>query len=174
MSFERMNVISESLADIISRLAEQDNLDWGKDFAIIISNDAVHYGDEGWNGNNYAPFGADTAGYAQAINHEMRITSCTLCGALNPDSIRRFNEFTVQSGNFKEYKWTWCGRYSVPLGLLTGYHLAELCGDTLYGTTSGYMTSIDHPPVPVEDLGMGSTAPANLRHWVGYVGIVYK
>jgi AmmeMemoRadiSam system protein B len=174
MSFDRMKLISESLADVIFKSAKQDNLEWGRDFAIIISNDAVHYGDEDWGGNNYAPFGADTAGYTQAINHEMRITSCTLCGTLNPDSIRRFNEFTVQSGNFKEYKWTWCGRYSVPLGLLTGYNLAELFGESLYGTTTGYMTSIDHPPVPVKDLGMGSTAPASLRHWVGYVGIVYK
>ena len=164
----------ESIADIIYKLAKQDNLKWGKDFAIMISNDAVHYGDEDWGGKNYAPFGTDTTGYSQAINHETRITSCTLCGTLNPDSIRRFNEFTVQSGNFKEYKWTWCGRYSVPLGLLTGYQLAEMYGESLYGTTTGYMTSIDHPPVPVDDLGMGTTAPANLRHWVGYVGIVYK
>jgi len=174
MSFDRMVVISESLAQAIARITEKDNLKWGKDFAFMISNDAVHYGDEDWDGKNLAPFGTDTAGYEKAINHEMKITSCTLCGTLNPDSIKRFNEFTVQSGNFREYKWTWCGRYSVPLGLLTGYHLAELSGDSLYGTTTGYMTSIDHPPVPVEDLGMGSTAPASLRHWVGYVGIVYK
>jgi AmmeMemoRadiSam system protein B len=174
MSFDRMSLISESLAKVISGIAKKDKLEWGKDYALMISNDAVHYGDEDWGGQNLAPFGTDSAGYKQAINHEMEITSCTLCGKLNIDSIRRFNEFTVQSGDFREYKWTWCGRYSVPLGLLTGYHLAEISGDSLCGTTTGYMTSIDHPPISVEDLGMGSTAPASLRHWVGYVGVVYK
>ncbi len=174
MSFNRINRISESLAKVIALISDQHNLNWGKDFAFIISNDAVHYGDENWGGQNLAPFGTDTAGYHQAISHEMEITSCTLCGKLNPDSIKRFNELTVDTANFREYKWTWCGRYSVPLGLLTGYHLSEINGDSLRGTITGYLTSIDHPPVPVSDLGMGTTAPANLRHWVGYVGVVYK
>jgi AmmeMemoRadiSam system protein B len=174
MSFTRINQISETLSRVISSIAEQHNLKWGKDFAFIISNDAVHYGDEDWGGQNLAPFGADTAGYHQAISHETEITSCTLCGKLNPDSIKRFNELTVDTINFREYRWTWCGRYSVPLGLLTGYYLAKDNGDSLWGTKTGYLTSIDHPPVPVSDLGMGTTAPANLRHWVGYVGVVYK
>lgn len=174
MSFERIDIISRSLATAISKVAEEHRLEWGKDFAMIISNDAVHYGDEDWGGKNYAPFGADSAGYAKAIDHEMKIISSTLCGPLNPDSIRKFCDFTIQSDNYKEYKWTWCGRYSVPIGLLTGYYLAESSDKTLCGTSSGYMTSIDHPPVPVDDLGMGVTAPSSIHHWVGYVGIVYK
>lgn len=174
MSFDRIDTISRALAAAISGVANEHRLEWGKDFAMIISNDAVHYGDEDWGGKNYAMFGADSAGYSQAINHEMKIITSTLCGPLNPDSIRRFYEFTVQPDNYKEYNWTWCGRYSVPLGLLTGYYLAQSDNKPLCGTSSGYMTSIDHPPVPVDDLGMGITAPANIRHWVGYVGIVYK
>jgi AmmeMemoRadiSam system protein B len=174
MSFERMDIISRSLAAAISNIAKEHRLVWGKDFALIISNDAVHYGDQDWGGKNYAPFGADSTGYLQAINHEKTIIASTLCGHLNPDSIRKFCEYTVQPDNYKEYKWTWCGRYSVPLGLLTGYYLAELDGKSLCGTRSGYMTSIDHLPVPIDDLGMGFTAPANIHHWVGYVGIVYK
>jgi len=173
MSFKRINQISDSLARVISTIADKHNLKWGKDFAFIISNDAVHYGDADWGGQNLAPFGSDTAGYLEAISHEMEITS-TLCGKLNPDSIKRFNEFTVDTANFREYRWTWCGRYSVPLGLMTGHYLAEINGDSICGTKTGYLTSIDHPPVPVSDLGMGTTAPANLRHWVGYVGIIYK
>jgi MEMO1 family protein len=174
MSFERIDTISRSLAAAISKVAKEHRLEWGKDFAMIISNDAVHYGDEDWGGKNFAPFGADSAGYSQAINYEKTIISSTLCGPLNPDSIRKFCEFTVQSDNYKEYRWTWCGRYSVPLGLLTGYYLAGSGDKLICGTSSGYMTSIDHPSVPVDDLGMGFTAPANIHHWVGYVGIVYK
>jgi len=174
MSFQRIDNISRSLAAAIFEVTGHHRLEWGKDFSLIISNDAVHYGDEDWGGKNYAPFGADSAGYSMAINHEMKIISSTLCGPLNPDSIRKFCEFTLQPDDYKNYKWTWCGRYSVPIGLLTGYYLAEALNKPLCGTSSGYMTSIDHPPVPVDDLGMGSTAPANIHHWVGYVGIVYK
>ncbi|KPK83512.1 MAG: hypothetical protein AMS27_12630 [Bacteroides sp. SM23_62_1] len=174
MSYERMVELSDSLAAAISAAASQHHLQWGKDFSILISNDAVHYGDEDWSGNNYAPFGSDTSGYNMALAHEKEIITSTLCGSLDPDKVRKFCEFTVQKDNYKEYKWTWCGRYAVPFGLLTGYHLAVMEGIELKGSSAGYMTSIDHPLVPVVDLGMGITAPANIRHWVGYVGIVYK
>lgn len=174
MSLERIHIISIALADAISRVAKEHRLKWGKDYAMIISNDAVHYGDEDWGGKNYAPFGADSAGYSKAINHEKKIISSTLCGPLNPDSILKFCDYTLQTDNYKEYKWTWCGRYSVPLGLLTAYYLAASGDKPVCGSCAGYLTSIDHPPVPVNDLGMGVTAPANIRHWVGYVGVVYK
>lgn len=174
MSYERMLVISNTLATAISAAAEQHHLQWGKDFSMLISNDAVHYGDKDWGGSDYAPFGSDTAGYNMAIAHEKEIITSTLCGSLDTEKIRKFCEFTVQSDNYKEYKWTWCGRYAIPLGLLTGYQMAEMSGSTLKGNNAGYMTSIDHPRIPVEDLGMGITAPANIRHWVGYVGVIYK
>lgn len=41
-------------------------LEWGRDFCIVISTDAVHYGDKEWGGKNYAPYGTDSAGYAKA------------------------------------------------------------------------------------------------------------
>jgi AmmeMemoRadiSam system protein B len=174
MSYDRMLYISNALAASINTAAEEHHMQWGKDFSILISNDAVHYGDEGWGGNNYAPFGSDTAGYNMALTHEKEIITSTLCGSLDPEKIRKFCEYTVEKDNYKEYKWTWCGRYSIPFGLLTAHHLAEAGGFTVKGTSAGYLTSIDHPGIPVEDLGMGTTAPANIRHWVGYVGIVYK
>jgi AmmeMemoRadiSam system protein B len=174
MSYDRMLEISKTLASAIITATEEHHLQWGKDFSILISNDAVHYGDEDWGGNNYAPFGSDTSGYNLALMHEKEIISSTLCGSLDTEKVRKFCEYTVQKDNYKEYKWTWCGRYAIPLGLLTGYQMAEMKGFTLKGASAGYLTSIDHPGIPVEDLGMGTTAPANIRHWVGYVGVVYK
>jgi hypothetical protein len=42
------------------------------------------------------------------------------------------------------------------------------------GKVLGYATSIDTPRIRVDDLdGMGVTAPANLRHWVGYGSVGY-
>jgi len=174
MSLDRMMVISHSLAASIHDATEADRLQWGKDFSILISNDAVHYGDEGWGENNFVPFGSDTAGYNKAVTHEKNIITSALCGPLNLEKVRKFCQLIVQDEDYKEYKWRWCGRYAIPLGLLTGYQLAELESTTLTGTNAGYLTSIDHPHIPVNDLGMGITAPASMHHWVGYVGIIYK
>ena len=89
--------------------------------------------------------------------------------------INTFCKYTVEQDNYKEYKWTWCGRYSVPFGLLTAFHLNQLQGnEPLHGTPVGYATSIDHSNIKVDDLEMGVTAPANIRHWVGYAAIGYK
>ena len=82
--------------------------------------------------------------------------------------------YTIDDNNFKDYKWTWRGRYSVPFGLLTSFYLQKLFDIKLTGTLVGYATSLDHPHIPVSDIGMGVTAPANIRHWVGYPAIGYK
>jgi len=47
----------------------QKYLHRGKDIAQLISSDVVHYGDEEWDGNNYAPCGTDSkASYATSIS----------------------------------------------------------------------------------------------------------
>ena len=123
MSIERMEQIAQLLAYAIKEVAMGYHMTWGKDFAMVISNDAVHYGDDDWGGRNYAPYGADSSGYKQAVDHEKEIMDNCLTGEVNPGKIAHFVRYTVKEDNYKEYKWTWCGRYSVPFGLLTAYHL---------------------------------------------------
>ncbi len=173
-SYGVMNDIAKSLSLAIQETALRSKLEWGKDFALVISSDAVHYGDEDWGGKNYADYGVDSAGYCKAVNHEHEIMSSCLEGKILPEKIRKFTSYTVSDDDFKEYKWTWCGRYSVPFGLLTTYYLQELYGDNLKGAIVKYVTSIDHPQVPVSETRMGVTAPANNRHWVGYAAIGYR
>jgi AmmeMemoRadiSam system protein B len=174
MSYERMQEIAQPLAKEIARIAQKNHWQWGKDFAFVISTDAVHYGDEDWGGKNFAYFGADENGYRKAVEHEHKIINECLVPAINPRRIRKFTEYTVHKDNFKEYKWTWCGRYSVPFGTLTGYYLSLELNIPIKGTFIGYANSLDHPHVPVRDLNMGITAPANIHHWVGYVAIGYE
>lgn len=176
MPYTRMEELAVPLAEAIGRAASKQKWEWGKDYSIVISNDAVHYGDEDWGGRNFARFGADSAGYKQAVKYEHSIISECLTGELKPPKVKAFTEHTVQSGNFREYKWTWCGRYAVPFGLLTGYYLQHHLKETpLKGMLIGYGTSIDgRPHIPVEDIGLGVTAPARLRHWVGYASIGYR
>jgi AmmeMemoRadiSam system protein B len=174
ISYERMREAAGPLAEAILMVTRKENLSWGKDFAMVISTDAVHYGDEGWGGKNFARFGTDEKGTRKAVAYEYEIINHCLTGKINPEKIKLFTRYTVRKEDFRQYKWTWCGRYSVPFGLLTAYELQKEMGGFLTGRLLGYANSIDHEPIKVSDLGMGITAPANPRHWVGYAAIGYR
>ncbi len=175
MDFRRMQEISQELAGALFTIMKQKNLRWGEDIALLITSDAVHYGDYDWGGKNYAPFGTDIAGNAQAVSHEQEIIRTCFDGDLSEGKIASFFAFTVNPENFKEYKWTWCGRYSIPFGLLTSLYLQSLqSSNPLKGVPVAYATSISQPHIEVDDLRMGRTAIATSRHWVGYPAIGFK
>ena len=175
MNFDKMNEIAEPLAKFLSEKMKKENLRLGKEIAIVISTDAVHYGDEDWGGSNYAPYGTDSMGLVNAKYHEMGIITNCLLDEVSPEKIQKFINYTVQEDNYKEYKWTWCGRYSVPFGLLFSYELnKELKGKELFGDFIEYSSSIENPTLDVKDLNMGTTAPANDHHWVGYAAVGYE
>jgi predicted class III extradiol MEMO1 family dioxygenase len=176
MSFRRMNELAPPLARAIAAIMSDERLDWGKDLALVSSTDAVHYGDEGWGGRNFARYGANAEGYSKALLYEQQIMSDCFDGELRPERIERFTRYTLADHDHREYKWTWCGRYSVPFGLLTAWHLQQLQrAQPLEGTILGYATSLDDQRIKVDDLdGMGVTAPATLRHWVGYAAVGFR
>ena len=175
MSQTRMDTIAEQLSLALHSVAEEVKLSWGKDYALLITTDAVHYGCEEWGGKNYAPFGCDSAGYKQAVDKEHEIISTCFTGFLSNEKAKQFIQYTVQENDFREYKWTWCGRYSVPLGLKVANKLVQITGtEPLEGTPLGYETSISHRELPVADLNMGKTAISNIQHWVGYAAVGYK
>lgn len=175
MNFDRMEDIARHLATSINQIMKENQLRWGDDITLLITTDAVHYGDEDWGGKDYAPFGVDSLGYCKAVKKENSIIDSCLTGDLSIERIKRFIGFTVQPNNYKEYQWTWCGRYSVPLGLLTAFYLQRFTKDVpLQGQLIGYSNSIDHQPIKVDDIGMGKTAIATQRHWVGYASVGFK
>ena len=174
MPYQRMQEIAAELGRAIYKAAQKRAWRWGKEYALLISNDAIHYGDQDWGGKNLAPLGAGQKGYEKVAAFENQIIDECLKGSLGKGMIEKFSAYTVKKENYKEYKWTWCGRYSVPLGLLTSCYLQDAHKQPLLtGHFVGYTTSVDHAHIKVDDIGMGATAPANLNHWVGYVGIVY-
>lgn len=176
MNFKTMDSLAKPLAAAIEKIVRSKNLKWGKDIAFVISADAVHYGDEGWGGRNFAFYGADTAGYKKAVAHEEEIMNTCFVPVLEKQKVEKFTDYTVKKENYKEYAWTWCGRYSVPLGLLTALHLCEALNiPALEGKVLGYETSLSNKQLAVSDLGgMGVTAPSRLHHWVGYAAIGFK
>jgi MEMO1 family protein len=176
MSYARMNELALPLANAISAIMTDEGLEWGRDLALVSSTDAVHYGDQGWGDRDFAFYGCSAEGYAAALDHEQRIMSDCFDGELQPERIERFTRYTLADHDHREYKWTWCGRYSVPFGLLVGWHLQQMRrAPPLHGTILGYATSLDDQRIEVNDLdGMGVTAPATMRHWVGYAAVGYR
>ncbi len=175
MDLYRMQEISRQLAGVLLSVMKEKNLRWGEDIALLITSDAVHYGDVEWGGKNYALFGADSAGNAQARDYEGEIINTCFKGDLTREKIARFFGYTVDPDNYMDYRWTWCGRYSVPMGLLTSLELQGLQESRpLEGIPVAYATSITQKHLQVDDLGMGTTAIATPQHWVGYPAIGFK
>lgn len=175
MPFDRVKELANELSGAIKETVEEHKLTWGKDYSILITTDSVHYGDEGWAGRNCARFGVDKQGYNEALAYEDKIIDECLEGEIKDEKVKAFYKYTVDPNDFHKYNWTWCGRYSVPLGLLTSLYLAQkLKAPIPQGTLLDYSTSISHEAIPVSDLdGMGITAEAGLRHWVGYTAMGY-
>ena len=71
-----------------------------------------------------------------------------------------------------DYRWTWCGRFSIPLGLLALERAARGFGGAT-GHAIAYETSIGAPQVDRRDVGMTPEAPSNLWHFVGYPGVAF-
>ena len=120
MDYKRMQTISQHLASALNDIMRQKNLHWGEDVALLISSDAVHYGDEEWGGKDYAPYGTDSTGNEQAVSYEREIIRTCFEGELSVEKIARFYAYTVNPDNFREYRWTWCGRYSIPAACESG------------------------------------------------------
>ena len=168
----RMQDCGKAFADAIKVVANKHGWEWGRDFAIVVTTDAVHYGNEDWGGKDMAFLGCDSTGNIKAVEHEKEIIKNCLTGTVTPENFRLFSFYTLNPDNYKEYKWTWCGRYSVPLTLNTSFYLNN--SQPLKGELIGYSTSITHDHIPVDDIRMGRTAIATNCHWVGYASIGYR
>jgi AmmeMemoRadiSam system protein B len=172
MSPGRMKECGKALADAVRKVAWKHKWAWGRDFAIVVTTDAVHYGNEDWGGTDRAYFGCDDEGNRRARHHEYEIINNCLLKKLSPEKIELFSEYTLNPDNFREYKWTWCGRYCVPVALYASYFLDDK--GSLEGNLAGYSTSITSLHYMVDDIGMGHTAIATRCHWVGYAALGYR
>ena len=174
INYQTIDKISTDLSLVVNTILKEKHWEYGKDLAIVISNDAVHYGNDEWSAN-LAPFGTDEDGTKKARQQDLEIINTCLTEELSNDKIKKFTEYTVEKDDYKEYKWVWCGRYSVPFGLAFANKLNVLVNNKiLTGTFIDYQSSIDHELIIVEDLGMGTTAIATQRHWVAYTSIKYE
>lgn len=164
MDFGQADRVSSELAEIFAQYAKKNKLKLGRDLALLISSDAVHYGPD----FDYSPFGLDEAAHEKATAQDLKIGKDFLSGSLDKDKIRRFTDKVWGE------KIPWCGRFSIPVGLLTLMKTAKaLTGKTVTGVPEKYSDSYSLGVLPMVKQGIGTTAPFSLKHWVGYWGLSY-
>ncbi len=162
MPFGRMDTISGQLSTIISDYIKQNHLVPGKDIAFLMSSDADHYGRD----FNNIPFGEDAKAHEEATANDRRIAHEDLDGILTPQKV---DDLTVQFKNI-----VWCGKYSVPFGLITTEKTIEKStGKSLDGKVLRYSDSYTESVLPLKNTGMGTTAPASYKHWCGWLSAAY-
>jgi AmmeMemoRadiSam system protein B len=173
MNWERIEKLSQDLSQALSTIIKKHNWKLGDDIAFLCSNDGDHYGDQDWGGNNLAPFGADEAGYLKATQQDGSLIKINLTGELTAEKLQDFCKRVWGENDLKEYKIRWCGRFAIPSGLNTVRILMEkLNHPPLSGYFLRYDNSYNLGKLPL-DIGIGTTAPNNIHHWVGYSAIGY-
>ncbi|MDI6767683.1 MAG: AmmeMemoRadiSam system protein B [Bacteroidota bacterium] len=162
MPFERMEVVSEKLAGIIAKYIKENTLVLGKDIIFLISSDANHYGKD----FNNIPFGEDSIAHWKATEQDRRIANDYLKDIVQPEKVKMF---TDEMKNV-----VWCGKYSVPFGLLTADKVVErVINKKLKGKIARYSDTFTEGVLPIKGTELGTTAPFSLKHWCGFLSVAF-
>jgi hypothetical protein len=170
-SFPRFQELASHLGAALASSMTRRGWTLGRDVAIVISSDGVHYGAD----FRYTPYGpGGVEPFQKAMARDRELLRGPLAGPLAPAKARAFFEACVNPEAPDDYRMPWCGRFSVPFGLLLlGQTAAALGLAPPTGLPVAFGASVDVPELPVKALGLGATAPANLFHFVSFPGVVY-
>lgn len=170
MDFSRMETLAAELAGTLASTLKTRGWVLGQDVAVVISSDAVHYGPD----FKFTPHGeGGIEAYTKACAVDRALLTGPLSGAMTAAKTRQVFETFCDPKDPGQYRLTWCGRFSVPFGLLSLEKLASAQGKTLIGSPLAYATSVGSPQLPAKTPGLGVTAPSNLYHFVGYPAAAY-
>lgn len=165
MAFEKIEKLSSEMAAVIVDYMKKNNLKPGKDVFFLISSDANHYGED----FNNTVFGTGEKGHDAAVANDWRIAGDFLSGKITRQKIQ--GEINATSKG----KALWCGRYSVPFGMLTTLKVlrALVPSKEMTGCVLRYADTYSNGPIPLRKTGFGVTAPFSLQHWVGHLSTGY-
>ncbi|MBI4916345.1 MAG: AmmeMemoRadiSam system protein B [Acidobacteria bacterium] len=167
----RLEELARHVGGALAAAMRERGLQLGPDVAVAISSDAVHYGSD----FTHTPFGeGGIEAYAQAVARDRELLAGPLAGPLSAGKAREFSAACVSPDDPNVYRLTWCGRFSIPFGLLLLGETASALGlPAPTGFPISYSTSVGQPELPVREVGLGETAPANLYHFVGFPAAAY-
>ena len=106
----------------------------------------------------------------------MALTCCAPIGqAKSGDWSRACLTKELWGKTYLDYRNTyWCGKYSIPFGLLAVRKIIAMDSDKkMSGILLRYSDTYSEGALPLTKLGMGTTAPFSLRHWVSFCSIGY-
>jgi AmmeMemoRadiSam system protein B len=169
--FERLEEIAARLGEALARSMRKRGWHLGKDVAIVISADAVHYGPD----FHQVPFGdGGIEAYTKAVARDRELLLGPLAGPVSVEKIKTLYASFVDPSEPDTYRLSWCGRFSIPFGMLVLQKAATaLDAGTPVGMPIAYATSVGAPELRVRGTGLGETAPANLYHFVGYPAVAW-
>jgi AmmeMemoRadiSam system protein B len=170
MPFARMEEVSAGLAEAITSYMNEKQLAAGKDIFFLISSDGNHYGKDFDN----SPFGEGEKAWAAARKLDQRLIRTYLTGVMSSGKIEGLTK-ELWGETYLDYRNTyWCGKYSVPFGLLTIEKIMALTlNKKINGKLFRFSDTYSEGVLPLKKTGMGTTAPFSLRHWVSFFSIGY-
>ena len=164
--FPRLQEMAAHFGEELAALMEARGWALGRDVAVVISSDGTHYG------NDFActPFGeGGVEAFQAAMAHDRRVLRETLAGQVSPAMARAFFEIAVDPDQPDTYRMTWCGRFSIPFGLMLLDATSRKLGQApLRGLPVALGASVDVPELPIRSLGLAPTSPVSLYHFVTY------
>jgi len=171
MGLARMEELAGRMASALGRVMTSHRWQLGRDVAVVISSDAVHYGAD----FKYVPYGeGGVDAYVKACEKDRALLAGPLAGLVTAAKVEDFFSTCVDPEQPSEYRLTWCGRFSIPFGMLLLERTTAVLGlPGPLGHPIAYGTSISSPELPVRDVGLGETAQANLYHFVGYPAVAF-
>jgi AmmeMemoRadiSam system protein B len=170
MPFEKMDEISTKVADVIAAYMKDKGLVAGKDIFFLISSDGNHYGQD----FNNSPFGEGEQAWLKARALDQRLIRDYLTGVMDRGKVDGLIK-ELWGKTYLDYHNTyWCGKYSVPFGLLAVQKILALTANRkMSGLLFRYSDTYSEGVLPLKKTGMGITAPFSLRHWVSWCSIGY-
>jgi len=170
MPFEQMQEVSAKLSQRIADYIRENNLKLGKDIFLLISSDGNHYGED----FNNSPFGEGEKAWEKGREFDQRLIRTYLTGFLDSTKIRGLTQ-ELWGETYLDYRNTyWCGKYSIPFGLLAAEKTVEIVADQkIKGKLFRFSDTYNEGVLPLKKTGMGTTAPFSLRHWVSFFSIGY-
>ncbi|MGB4704918.1 MAG: AmmeMemoRadiSam system protein B [Candidatus Saccharicenans sp.] len=170
MPLEKMKEISAELGRVLVAYMKEKNLKPGSDLFFLISADANHYGKDF---NNLA-FGEGQEAWEKALDFDRGLISSYLTGEITENKIAGLTS-ELWGKTYLDYKNSyWCGKYSIPFGLLTVERVIKnLAGKSIRGELIRFSDTYSEGVLPLKKIGLGTTAPFSLRHWVSFCSIGY-
>jgi AmmeMemoRadiSam system protein B len=170
MPFARMEEISTQLAGAIADYMSARHLAAGKDIFFLISADDDHYGRDFDN----TAFGEGEKAWAAAREFDQRLIRRYLTGEVTSAKLEGLTRELWGKTYLDFQKTLWCGKYSIPFGLLSVEKIiGRVSGTRIDGQLIRYSDTYSEGVLPLGTSGLGTTAPSSLRHWVSFSSIGY-